>query len=168
MTAAVSSPSSARPGMRQNLGPALIATVLTFTVGTLDQGRPITIAGLQGHYLYQSDKHRLQITSVQAFNGSYQAKATLGALAPMALEAQLQAHVEQPATETLPAIVADAKAHVSGQLAGADATLRVQAQLQPQPQAAALPAANSKPGAPPLVRSAKPTASSTAPRPICQ
>ena len=124
--------------------------------------KPITIAGLQGHYLYQSDQHQLQISSVQAFNGSYQAKATLGALAPMALEAQLQAHVEQPATETLPAIVADAKAHVSGQLAGADATLRVQAQLQPQPQAAALPAANSKPGAPPLVRSAKPTASSTA------
>ncbi|MFG5779528.1 translocation/assembly module TamB domain-containing protein [Comamonas sp. J-3] len=124
--------------------------------------KPITIAGLQGHYLYQGDQHQLQISSVQAFNGSYQAKATLGALAPMALDAQLQAHVEQPATETLPAIVADAKAHVSGQLSGADATLRVQAQLQPRPQPVTEHTAQSKPGAPPLVRSAKPVNTNSA------
>lgn len=94
--------------------------------------QPVTIAGLQGHYLYQSDKHRLQITSVQAFNGSYQAQLTLGALAPMELDAQLQAHTDQPATEQLPAMLADASANIIGNLAGADASLRVVAQLQPQ------------------------------------
>lgn len=94
--------------------------------------QPITIAGLQGHYLYQSDEHRLQVTSVQAFNGSYQAQLTLGALAPMDLNARLQAHVDQPATDQLPAVLADATASVTGNLAGADASLRVVAQLKPQ------------------------------------
>ncbi|MGF6212594.1 translocation/assembly module TamB domain-containing protein [Comamonas sp. 4034] len=94
--------------------------------------QPITIAGLQGHYLYQSDEHRLQVTSVQAFNGSYQAQLTLGALAPMELDGELRAHVDQPATAQLPAMLADATANVTGNLAGADASLRVVAQLKPQ------------------------------------
>ena len=47
MTAAVSSPSSARPGMRQNLGPALIATVLTALVVTPIFGMHLERAGVR-------------------------------------------------------------------------------------------------------------------------
>ncbi|KAF5292088.1 hypothetical protein FQA39_LY19396 [Lamprigera yunnana] len=68
----------------------------------------------------------------KAFNGSYQAQATLGALAPMALDATLQAQLDQPASEQLPAMQADAKASISGTLSGPDASLRVQAQANPR------------------------------------
>lgn len=47
MTAAVSSSSSARPGMRQNLGPALIATVLTALVVTPIFGMHLERAGVR-------------------------------------------------------------------------------------------------------------------------
>ena len=109
---------------------------------------PITITDLQGRYLYQASQHQLQISKVQAFNGSYQAKAVLGALAPMDLTADLQAHIDQPATEQLPAMQADAKVHVTGTIAGKDASLRVRAQIDPRIDQAAstpAPAANAKP-----------------------
>ena len=108
--------------------------------------KPVHIAGLNGHYLYQAQKHQLQITSLQAFNGSYQAKATLGALAPMTLDADLQAHIDQPATDSLPAMQANATALVTGNLAGADASLRVLAKVDPKVEPLP-PAADAKPTA---------------------
>ena len=117
---------------------------------------PITIAGLQGRYLYEASTHQLSIASVQAFNGSYQLQATLGALAPMDLKAELQAHIDQPATEQLPAIQADAKASVNGTLAGEDATLQVKAQLQPRVTGAALAPAEAPPKK--SAKSSKPSA----------
>ena len=53
-------------------------------------------------------------------------------LAPMELDGELRAHVDQPATDQLPAVQADATASVTGNLAGAEASLRVVAQLKPQ------------------------------------
>ncbi|MEG0920079.1 MAG: translocation/assembly module TamB domain-containing protein [Comamonas sp.] len=97
---------------------------------------PITVTGLQGHYQYSANQHQLQIAQVQAFNGNFQAQITLGALAPMALAANLQAHIDQPATEKLPAMQADAKASITGDLAGADASLRVQSNVSPRIEAA--------------------------------
>ncbi len=108
--------------------------------------QPVTVSGLQGRYEYSASQHQLQIAQVQAFNGNYQAQITLGGLAPMPLTAELQAHIDQPASEQLPAMQADAKASVTGDLAGADASLRVQAQVNPRIDAAA-PATDKKPSA---------------------
>lgn len=108
--------------------------------------QPITVTQLKGHYLYAADKHQLQIDKVEAFNSSLQAKASVDALAPMHIDADLKAQLDQPATETLPAILADAGVQVTGTLSGLDAALRVQAQVNPQFEAAAKkPAAASAP-----------------------
>ena len=117
----------------QQLELPLSVLEVPFSVGEIIWAaeQPVHIAGLNGHYLYQAQKHQLQITSVQAFNGSYQAKATLGALAPMALDADLQAHIDQPATDSLPAMQADATVMATGNLAGADASLRVVLNVEP-------------------------------------
>ncbi|MEG2861315.1 MAG: translocation/assembly module TamB domain-containing protein [Comamonas sp.] len=108
--------------------------------------QPITVTHLKGHYLYAADKHQLQIDQVEAFNSSLQLKADVDALAPMHIAADLKARLDQPATETLPAILADAGVQVTGTLSGLDAALRVQAQVNPQFEAAApKPAAASAP-----------------------
>ncbi len=93
---------------------------------------PVTITALQGRYQYRSNQHQLGIGNVQAFNGRYQLQAKLDALAPMALNATLQAHIDQPASEQLPAMQANATASVRGPLAGIDASLHVQAEVKPQ------------------------------------
>lgn len=108
--------------------------------------QPITVTQLKGHYLYAADKHQLQIDKVEAFNSRLQAKASVEALAPMHIDADLKAQLDQPATATLPAILADAGVQVTGTLSGLDAALRVQAQVNPQFEAAAQkPAAASAP-----------------------
>ncbi|MEJ5125203.1 translocation/assembly module TamB domain-containing protein [Comamonas sp. MYb21] len=99
--------------------------------------QPITVTQLQGHYLYAADKHQLQIDKVEAFNSRLQLKADVDALAPMQIAADLKAQLDQPATDTLPAILADAGVQVTGTLSGLDAALRVQAQVKPQFEAAA-------------------------------
>ena len=59
----------------QQLELPLSVLEVPFSVGEIIWAaeQPVHIAGLNGHYLYQAQKHQLQITSVQAFNGSYQA-----------------------------------------------------------------------------------------------
>jgi len=78
--------------------------------------QPVTVTQLQGHYLYATDKHQLQIDQVEAFNSRLQLKADVDALAPMQTSANLKAQLDQPATDTLPAILADAGVQVSGTL----------------------------------------------------
>lgn len=107
--------------------------------------QPITVTQLQGHYLYAADKHQLQIDQVQAFNSRLQLKADVDALAPMQTSAKLKAQLDQPATDALPAILADAGVQVSGTLSGLDAALRVQAQVNPQLPAATPKAAGTPP-----------------------
>jgi translocation and assembly module TamB len=99
--------------------------------------KPITVTQLQGHYRYAADKHQLQIDKVEAFNSRLQLKADVDALAPMQIAADLKALLDQPATDTLPAILADAGVQVTGTLSGLDAALRVQAQVKPQFEAVA-------------------------------
>ncbi|MGE8448891.1 MAG: DUF490 domain-containing protein, partial [Comamonas sp.] len=107
--------------------------------------QPVTVTQLQGHYLYATDKHQLQIDQVEAFNSRLQLKADVDALAPMQTSANLKAQLDQPATDALPAILADAGVQVSGTLSGLDAALRVQAQVNPQLPAATAKAADTPP-----------------------
>ena len=87
--------------------------------------------GLQGHYRYNGLAHTLDMSAFEVAQGRYTLQAKLQAAAPMALTARLQGQVHTPDTARLGPMVLDAQATVEGSLAGPDARLNVQAQLQP-------------------------------------
>lgn len=100
-------------------------------------GQPLA-QDLQAHYAYDGSTHRLELAQVQVAQGRYHASATLQALPPLALDvkAQGQVHTATPAGQ---ALALQAQARLQGHLAGANALLQLQAQLQPDtppPQAA--------------------------------
>ncbi len=100
-------------------------------------GQPLA-QDLQAHYAYDGSTHRLELAQVQVAQGRYHTSATLQALAPMGLDVKIQGqvHTTTPAGQ---ALALQAQARLQGNLAGANALLQLQAQLQPDtplPQAA--------------------------------
>ena len=91
----------------------------------------LTATDLAGHYVFNSISHRLDAGKVRISSGNYQFSATLQAQAPMALSAQVQGTVQTTLPGRSTAWEIPAQASVRGTLAGADATLDLQATLSP-------------------------------------
>lgn len=96
---------------------------------------------VSGHYIFDGDSHHLKAGQGQISSGTYQLSGALQATAPMALTLQLNGQVmtQVPSSQT-PLTVA-ATARLSGQLAGPDAMLALQATLTPELPAAPTPRA---------------------------
>jgi translocation and assembly module TamB len=109
-------------------------------------GPPVVQAtGLAGRYRYDGTRHALAVDALQLADGRYRGEATLLARAPLSLQAKISGDIlarlpealrQIPATRgakpgPLPALPLSAQASVQGDLAGAGATLAVQAELAP-------------------------------------
>ena len=125
-------------------GPTAAPTTLTlpfkvdtrWSIGTLEwAGNALTSAstvatGLAGHYVFDGKRHSLDGGQGRMASGSYQFSATLDALAPMALTAQVQGTVQTAVPGRSAPLDVMAQATLAGPLAGADATLELAATLR--------------------------------------
>ncbi|MDR0225077.1 MAG: translocation/assembly module TamB domain-containing protein [Burkholderiaceae bacterium] len=101
------------------------------------QGPPrAEVLGLQGHYAYDGNEHRLDVRDLQWADGNYQARLRLQARAPMAVEAELRGDLQAPALnpqdgKTTPAapLAVQARAQIDGTLATAAAQLGLKLQV---------------------------------------
>ncbi len=93
---------------------------------------PVKIDGLTGHYTFNSKEHILDVGQVQFSSGTYQIKGSLQAQSPMALALQLQGSVQTPVPSGKKMLTVQARADVTGNLAGRDAALNLQANLTPE------------------------------------
>ncbi len=91
----------------------------------------LTATDLAGHYVFNSASHKLDGGQGRISSGNYQFNGTLQAQAPMALSAQVQGTVQTTLPGRSTAWEIPAQASVRGTLAGADATLDLQAALSP-------------------------------------
>jgi len=97
------------------------------------EGAPLpTLAEIAGSYVFDSNEHRLDITKVAVSTGSYQLHARLQAHAPMTLDAQLRGSLQTTFPVSGRSVTVQAQAELRGPLAGRDAVLTLQGQLQPQ------------------------------------
>ena len=123
---------------------------LPFAIAQLQwQGRgadaqPLVIEQLTGQYRYQGQQHQLQIDSIALAQGRYQLRASLDALAPMALQAQLDGQVHSAIPGSQQTVQTQAQARIEGPLAGAQARLHASAQLRPTLPASAADSAPAK------------------------
>ncbi|HSN78789.1 MAG TPA: DUF490 domain-containing protein, partial [Rhodoferax sp.] len=101
--------------------------------------------GISGHYLFDGQSHALEEGRGQISSGSYQLSGKLQATAPMALQLQLQGVVATTVPSSQERLTVAANARLTGELAGPDATLTLQASLIPElPANPGSPAAKSK------------------------
>lgn len=107
---------------------------LPFQIDTVDWAgsTPLQIKQLSGHYVFDSNKHRLNAGQGQISSGTYRFDGDLQAQAPMALALHLQGHVQTTLPSSPQAITVQAQAELKGTLAGEDAALALQARLQPE------------------------------------
>ncbi len=87
------------------------------------------------HYQHADTQHRFVLDEVAIADGRYSARATLQGAAPMALEAQIDGHAEVPVSQG-EAVELLARVSAAGTLAGADARLRIDANVHPGAQPA--------------------------------
>jgi len=133
-----------------------LAVNLNFNVQQLEVkgATAVTLGDLQGSYIYDSVTgnmnkgvngflHQLVLKSVTLAQGKYQLNAQVQAQAPMALQATLEGHVKGVVPDGV-AVTALANAQINGSLAGAQATLDVQAQVRRENHRADRPPANAK------------------------
>ena len=112
------------------------------------EGSPrLALGPLQADYRYRRGpdgglRHELQLQQLQWAQGQYQLQARLQATAPMQLDAQLQglAQASLPGGRSQSL---SARASLSGALAGQDATLALEASVNPSPSAQASAGAGS-------------------------
>ncbi|AVO49962.1 DUF490 domain-containing protein [Melaminivora suipulveris] len=102
--------------------------------GRGDATQPLAIDDLAGHYGYDGNQHRLRIDHVEVAQGRYSLDATLGARAPMPLEATLKGSVRAQVPGSEETVHAQADARVTGTLSGREARLQATAQLRGGPQ----------------------------------
>ena len=107
---------------------------LDWQVDKLDwQAKPaVTLTQLQGTYTYAAQVHTLQLASAVLAQGRYRGQATLQAVQPMALQAQLTGQVQTPQTGRIASVPVDAQLRVQGELGSMDAVLQLTAKLTPQ------------------------------------
>ncbi|MEN9398098.1 MAG: hypothetical protein RLZ81_2628, partial [Pseudomonadota bacterium] len=97
------------------------------------EGAPLpTLADVTGSYVFDSNEHRLDLTRVAVSTGNYQLHARLQARAPMTLAAQLSGSLQTTLPASGRSVTVQAQAELRGTLAGRDAVLTLQGQLQPQ------------------------------------
>ncbi|MBT9512807.1 MAG: translocation/assembly module TamB domain-containing protein [Acidovorax sp.] len=129
-----------RPTTEPEPPPApLTELVLPLQVGVpfrVDQlqwaGSPAVEAlGLVGDYRFDGRQHRLNIGRVELAQGRYSARATLDALAPMALDATVDGTVHTAVPGGGAALQVGAHATLQGTLATAAAQLQLQARVSP-------------------------------------
>ena len=105
----------------------------------MDGANPLTLTGLKGQYRYRpadslwnlgvADAHQFDLDNVEVAGGRYQARAVLGAQAPMPL--RVDASGEVPTT--VPGgqnVVLEAIARITGTLATTDAALDATASVK--------------------------------------
>ena len=97
--------------------------------------------GLAGDYHFDGREHRLNIGGVELAQGQYNARLTLQAQAPLALDATVDGTVRTAVPGGTSAIQLGAHATLQGTLATAAAQLEAAAQLKPVAGAGAQPAA---------------------------
>ena len=91
---------------------------------------PLVIEGLEGRYRYDGSEHRVEIGHVALAQGEYTLQATLGAHAPMPLDATLDGTVRTAVPGSEQALAARAHARITGTLATEAARLQVAARLR--------------------------------------
>jgi translocation and assembly module TamB len=125
-------PSTATPTPPTDLRLPL-AVSLPFEVATLTWvGPPALVAtGLAGRYIFNSDKHNIDVAQVHISSGTYRLQASVEALAPMALFAQLDGRVQTQVPNTRQGLSVRAHASLKGALAETQAALALQAELVP-------------------------------------
>lgn len=89
------------------------------------------VAGLSGHYVFDSYLHTLDGGSAHISSGIYQFRGQLQALAPMALSVMVDGTVQTALPSSRQPVTVTAHAEIKGRLAGPDAALTLQAQLLP-------------------------------------
>jgi translocation and assembly module TamB len=90
---------------------------------------------LSGHYRFDGQAHALEQGRGLISSGSYQLSGQLQATAPMALALQAQGLVQTTLPSSQQPLTVAATARLTGQLAGPDAVLALQASLKPAPAA---------------------------------
>ncbi len=104
---------------------------LPFDVGQLEYhgAAPIALGALRGHYRHdRGQRHHLRLDELALAQGRYSGELALDGTAPMTLQADIQGQLHLPQWRDQPL---QAKATIKGTLAGADARLHLQAELQP-------------------------------------
>ena len=106
-----------------------------FTVDSVEWvgagGTSLQATGLTGHYSFDSYLHRLDGGQVHISSGDYQISASVQAASPMALALQLDGSVQTTVPSRAQPVSVQARASVTGALAGRDAALALQAELVP-------------------------------------
>ncbi len=104
---------------------------LGWQVGRLDwQATPaLTLTQLQGTYAYAAQLHTVVLDSAVLAQGRYRGQATLQAVQPMALQAQLTGQVQTPQTGRIPSVPVMAQVRVQGALGSMESLLQLTAQL---------------------------------------
>ncbi|MDA7415429.1 translocation/assembly module TamB domain-containing protein [Xenophilus arseniciresistens] len=110
---------------------------LPFKVQTIEWVGPpaLTVQALAGRYRYEGQAHHLQLDGVDVADGHYSGTMKLQGPAPMDLKLALQGRVQAALQEGEAPLQLQAQASATGQLAGPDARLAVEATLQPAGEA---------------------------------
>ena len=110
-----------------------------FAVQTLEWNgsAALQLKELSGKYVFNSKEHRLHDGNVHISSGKYQFSGILQAQRPLALSVEIRGEVPGTMPGSRQTLTVLASASVRGQLAGDDATLAVEARLQPRNPAAA-------------------------------
>lgn len=114
---------------------------LPFAVEELLWEGAVTLSarGVQGHYQFDGEHHRLRDARVHIADGRYALDAELQARRPMALALRAQGQVLTPVTVQKTLLSLQAQASVQGTLFGPDAQLDLAMDLQPQGSASSRP-----------------------------
>jgi len=88
--------------------------------------------GVTGRYRFDSTNHSLDEGQLHISSGTYGVKARLQAQPPMALAVELDGTVQTTVPNSKQALTVQAKASITGSLAGRDALLVLQSELRPQ------------------------------------
>ena len=118
-----------------------------FKVSTVEWLGTMTlqISEIAGHYIFDSNEHILDGCYARISSGTYQVKARLQALAPMALDLKLQGDVQTQLPASQQALTVKALASVQGTLAGREAALDLQAELVPEAAKPSTPQKTARP-----------------------
>ena len=106
----------------------------SFSVGTvaLTGSTSQTLTQLSGHYVFDSMRHRLDKGQVRISSGNYQFSGQLQAQEAMALAVHVSGTVRTKVPGSQQDLTLNAQAELTGALAGADASLALQAHLTPE------------------------------------
>lgn len=99
---------------------------------TLSGNTDLSASQIRGHYVFDTNQHRLNKGQGHISSGVYEFDGTVQALAPMALNLRLRGQVHTTLPRSQQALTIHASAQLDGQLARTDDTLALQASLRPE------------------------------------